>query len=258
MGPWNLPKHVIRKRKKPAFSKEGQTNSQNENNTSVTKHNVQAKEGRMPMVTYKEGEVESSNQHIVVDNSNQSVIDVNQVTKAKVKNPMGGKNPQLSVKGKKVTKNSKAMHRKDKCVVLGNIPKASIKNTKKSTSHETRKEIMPSSSNMNNAKQIQAKEEQAVLDYMKTMYKTHGENLLNKFKNMESVRTTLEQVDNNDRSRGDTSNIPISPNRSPSKSKSAQSSRNTSNERCVQVDQGVSSPMVMVEDLIPSNPNLSL
>lgn len=66
------------------------------------------------------------------------------------------------------------------------------------------KENIPSTSQQVVIDEKKEKEEEVVLTYMKTMYQTHGENLLNKFRSDESIRTSLRQVDNADRLRAET------------------------------------------------------
>lgn len=46
-------------------------------------------------------------------------------------------------------------------------------------------------------------EEMSMLEYMKSMYQTHGMNLLNIFRSGESIRIALGQIEDNDRLRAE-------------------------------------------------------
>lgn len=126
------------------------------------------------------------------------------IIRSKVKNPLGGNNPQLSVKGKKVTKPTKNVTRKDKGITkAGSIKDLGDKTIRVNKRQGPGKENTPSSSTSSFKTEGNKAEEEAMLAYMKAMYQTHGENLLNKFKSMEPIRNALGHIDNNEKTRNE-------------------------------------------------------
>lgn len=89
------------------------------------------------------------------------------------------------------------------------------------------------------------------------MYKTHGENLLNKFKSMEPIRTALGQIDNNDKTRGEENQKATTTGGTISRNDGTQKPTNAS-KSVKQVDNEVVSPMVTTEEVSSHSPNLSL
>lgn len=65
------------------------------------------------------------------------------------------------------------------------------------------KENIPPSNHQNVFVEKKHPDEEYIMDYMKTMYKTHGENLLNKFRSGEPIRIALGQVDESDKARAE-------------------------------------------------------
>lgn len=74
---------------------------------------------------------------------------VKNTIKSRVKNPLGGKNPQLSVKGKKVSKPAKVVKRKDKSITIADTPTVSSKKSFGSKIESIDKENIPSTSKSN-------------------------------------------------------------------------------------------------------------
>lgn len=178
--------------------------------------------------------------------------------KPRVKNPLGGKNPQLSVKGKKVSKPVSGS-RKEKGVAIGGIIKSRDRAKKGVNDFQLGKENVPSSSNMSDIKENSHPDEQAVLAYMKTMYKTHGENLLNKFKSFGPIRIALGHIDNNDTHRGEGLQPSLVTEKNLNKSNGNQSPSTSMTSNSVkQIDNGDKSPMDASEEVVPHKSNLSL
>lgn len=108
----------------------------------------------------------------------------------KVRNPLGGKNPQLSIKGKKVTKHTKQVAKKDKGTAKDSrSSQPMITDTGDMGHGNSGKENIPTTSGTNHKPMVNKEKEEAVMACMKTMYKTHGENLINRFKSLEPIRT---------------------------------------------------------------------
>lgn len=66
---------------------------------------------------------------------------------------------------------------------------------------EVDKENIPSSSHQVITTNKKKQEEEQMLEYMKVMYKSHGENLFNKLRSELSIRTALGKIDDNDKLR---------------------------------------------------------
>lgn len=215
-------------------------------------------------------------QQTLATTSNQSDGSTKNTIKSKIKNPLGGKNPQLSVKGKKVTKNIKNVSRKEKGIIIGGNPKVNANVSKGTTGKVEGKENIPSSNTSADKNKVQLEEEQVVLSYMKTMYKSRGENLLNKFKRMEPLRLALGHINNINNSNEETDKSVMSTSFS-SRSINAQltsalaSGTDTQSVNGVispknalasgtdtQIANGVISPMTTVEEVAPPTSNLSL
>lgn len=105
--------------------------------------------------------------------------------KRKVKNPASGKNPQLAVKDRKLAKSGKSVARKDKGITKGDM----LKDKGGNQFLNTGKENIPSTSRNESDDAIMKAEEAAALAYMKNIYMTKGQILLNKFRSKGSIRT---------------------------------------------------------------------
>lgn len=132
------------------------------------------------------------------------VITTSQISKPRVRNPLGGKNPQIPTKRRGVTKPGKGITRRDRSVA--NKSSSKEKKDKKLEPDKILildKENIPLSSVQNMFAEKKHPDEEYIMEYMKTMYKTHGENLLNKFRSGGPIRMALGQVDENDKVRAE-------------------------------------------------------
>lgn len=128
----------------------------------------------------------------------ESTPQVKPIGKGRVRNTLGGKNPQLAVKGKKLTKPSKGFAQKDKNSKLSeSITPATTKPCAPGKGN------IPSSSNQASHDVNKQAEKAAIMAYMKSLYHTHGENLLNKFKNADPIRNSLCQIVDSDKIRAE-------------------------------------------------------
>lgn len=86
---------------------------------------------------------------------------------------------------------------------------------------------------------------------MKTMYLTHGENLLSKFRSIEPIRTALGQVDENDRLRTEALRkvASCSDRKMVSAVNSATTVKNI--DRAKTIEQGEFAPMDASKDIVP-------
>lgn len=203
LGVWNIPKYVARKKKNNAV-----TNPKKPNPNPMPP-NTSSRGTKPTQVEVVEAHKATGSEELGHQIENQKVIStINEASnspstkntiKERVRNPLGGKNPQLSVKGKKVSKNNKPLIRKDNGLT---------KDVRSSKAMESEpgvvkdnivgKENIPSTSKPNDTSNDNKAEEEAVMEYMKSMYRTHGENLLNKFRNLEPIRSALSHIDQND------------------------------------------------------------
>lgn len=122
--------------------------------------------------------------------------------KSRIRNTLGGKNPQ-QLKKKGGSLGIKNISHKDKTIKSGSIVKPTVKKNVNININGTGKENEPSSSTNPdpNSMETKAGEEEAVLEYMKTIYKTRGETLLKKFRSEKSLREALAVIDDNDKNR---------------------------------------------------------
>lgn len=115
----------------------------------------------------------------------------------------------------------------------------------------TNKENIPSLQQQHLIDEKNQKEEEAVWAYMKNMYKTHGESLMNRFRNVDPIRKAPAHVDENDKARAE---LLRSKAVGIAESKVAgQSSCTTNLNKGKQDDQGECSPMNATENVVPQN-----
>lgn len=262
IGPWNIPKHVARKRK--ANSAKSVKKVSEEVTPSVLTKKVEMKvpsehvegskssiEMPLPPIIVMQDAVESYLYPQIIKPAN--------IIKRKVKNPLGGKNPQLSVKGRPLAKNGKTPNRIEKVNIKGKaangFSKPSVEATKSTVSG---KENIASTSDQSESMVKKKAEEEAVLNFMRTMYQTQGVNLLNQFKNMEPIRLDLGQIDNNEKKidvdmnnvSGPEIIVPIQDGFSGHTSSITDGKKQSRN--------GVIAPMEGLEGVVPHTPNISL
>lgn len=197
MGSWNIPKYITKKKKYIASknTKKGGKDTA----TAASEIKVSKKTVVESMEEVKASDVNKIDS-MEVNTDDPKLQEptvtpaVKNIIKERVRNPLAGKNSQLSVKGKKVTKNSRQVNKKDKGNGKGSTSNGAmvcdaqeIKNT------DLGKENIPSSSMNTEASKA---EEEAMLAYMRSIFQSTGQNLLSKFKSMEPIRTALRQIDN--------------------------------------------------------------
>lgn len=152
MGPWNIPKYVIKKKK----SNVGKPSRKN--NDGI---HLQEPSPRVVKKTHVEGineevsaNVKSSLQEVEVQEvpmveASEAVPKLKSINNGRVRNPLGGKNPQLAVKGKKLAKPIKHTVRKEKSNRKSAIPVNEANITAEVLKPQAPgKENIPSSSNM--------------------------------------------------------------------------------------------------------------
>lgn len=97
--------------------------------------------------------------------------------------------------------NSLASKEKNSKPVSTSKPTTNDKSVPKSTVVGKENDPSTSTSVSTNSKEEINTEEQFMLDYMRTMYRTRGESLLKKFRSEESIRKALAVIDENDYSK---------------------------------------------------------
>lgn len=221
LGIWNIPKYVTRRKKNNSISRNPKKSGQDVIPQSVVNRATKKPQAEVVEVIKATGNGSKEPEVIQHEHNSQETATppiAKSIAKEKIRNPFGGKNPQLSVKGKKGTKITKPPIRKDKGSVKDVRNKQIMaSNTGGVNIVATGKENIPSTSyqitKSNGSKADNKAEEEAVMAYMKAMYMTHGENPLNRFKNLEPIRSALSHIDQNDHNRtGSTSRNELNDN----------------------------------------------
>lgn len=180
------------------------------------------------------------------------------LTKPKVRNALGGKNPQNVTKGKSTSKNMKGTATKEKKYNQGEGSKETeASRATHSSNNNIGKEKLPNDEQALILAEKKRKEEQQMLDYMKRMYQTHGVNLLNKFRSEESIRTALGQFDENDKRRALELQKKASFEGCRLVKAEDQQQQKTILIKENQLNEGGSSPMEDIEELATQHPYLS-
>lgn len=204
MGPWNIPKYVVKKKKLATTRGNGKRNvnmSHMENSVEPKVRNVMESKVGTQDTQFTDDDATQA------DNGNGTSVE--EIPKSKptiqnrIRNSQGGRNPQSKPKGKPTIKNGKGPTLKEKNVDHGETSAGpTMRKAPSSKITVSGKENVPTMEQqqvLTDAK----KQEEAILAYMRAMYQTHGVNLLNKFffRNEDSIRTALGYVDENDKHR---------------------------------------------------------
>lgn len=255
MGPWNIPKYHMRKK----INHQGKgiiKRNENAMHQGVSNKSLKKKQGSQQVIstsdTTKVAEQKTTDPEI--QTSPEIPQAKAQNVTPKVRNPSGGRNPQINTKSRGITKPGKGVKRRDMSGAIKSISKDSKVN-KKETNRviAVGKENIPSTSCQAGSDEKRKQEEEYMLAYMKTMYQTHGENLLHKFKSAESIRTALGQIDENDKARAEALRIANMGNNS----KLNCGRINKSSESEELKEQGDNSPMNKAEEFKPHQPHTS-
>lgn len=151
MGPWNIPKYIAKKRK----AGNGKSGHKNNNANIVQEHaprvmkktHVEVVNGEIDLIV-KNPSKDVEDQIATMIEDKVEIPKAKPVSKPRVRNPIGGKNPQLAVKGKKLAKPAKTSIRKEKSIKKGeNNGNSGVTILKTMKTQSLGKEDIPSTSN---------------------------------------------------------------------------------------------------------------
>lgn len=256
MGLWNIPKYVAKKKKLP------NARGTVKRNEEVVQSEATRKEKHKTKVENIDAthEVQNVNEDLNLGgttNANDGGANVNVIPR-KIRNSTGGRNPQNIPKGKQNVKASKGSTVKERHFVIGESSKTGGgRKPVTSRNDNLGKENVPNSDQQQVIEDKRKKEEEYMLEYMKAMYQTHGVNLLNKFRNEESIRTALGQIDENDKMRVVALQRKANAGGNQAVKHGEQIQQTTANETLMQ-EEGDTSPMDATEEIIPQQIHISL
>lgn len=256
MGPWNIPKYNLKKRN----GVKGHVVPKNTDSSQMTTKANSIHEEKTVITKPAATQVVEKSPEDQKDAANAAPVEVVVVAskphvKLKVRNPNGGKNPQMHSRGRGISKPGKGINKKDRNVLINDA--SNVKNKSKHIDTANHMAIdkgnIPPSSHQNVLEEQKKKEDDYIMDYMRIMYKTHGESLLSKFRSTGPIRETLGQVDDRDKLRAEAlKNVATVRNR-------GGNSSGTGGTVCQMVDKingntvGVMSPKEVNEEVDPQN-----
>lgn len=184
MGPWNIHKYNVKKKNGSAGKGNHEKHGSNNQKEITLRENtkIQGSYSEIPKETpiwLEKQNPKETELPLAAD----TVDNTRRWSKAKVRNSSGGKNPQIHTKGRGITKPGKGITRKDMGVVkVSNVKGKKVAKPFPYRAVDVDKENIPSTYSSQNTLGDKEKQEEEMLEYMRIMYKSHGENLLKRSK----------------------------------------------------------------------------